>query len=182
MPYVLDGTLGMVQIEALGTKHVISFSADPIRQVPVISVDRGSGSVHSGTSVTVRWPDSSCSLLYEVCDLFVQVARFYTFLNPHLSLTLEAFDDEPIEIEATNPSWVKWRPPDPTSPHWYKLEHLNRLIAGYLAVSAPRHSAVLNSPSANIENGHKRTTASASAREAGPMMAETTARCLLCAY
>ena len=30
-------------------------------------------------------------------------------------------------------AWTKWRPSDPTSPHWYKPEHLNRLIAGYLA-------------------------------------------------
>ena len=36
-------------------------------------------------------------------------------------------------IDATNPSWPKWRPSDPTSAHWYQPKHLGRLIAGYVA-------------------------------------------------
>jgi hypothetical protein len=31
------------------------------------------------------------------------------------------------------PEWAKWRPSDPTSPHWYKPEHLARLISAYLS-------------------------------------------------
>jgi hypothetical protein len=34
---------------------------------------------------------------------------------------------------ATDPSWPKWRPSDPTSAHWYQPKHLERLIAGYVA-------------------------------------------------
>ena len=56
MPYVLDGKSGVVEIEALGIHHTITFSADPIRQVPVINLDRKPGSVHSGTRVTVFLP------------------------------------------------------------------------------------------------------------------------------
>ena len=56
MPYVLDGASGVVEIEALGAHHAITFSADPIRQVPVIDLDRKPGFVHSGTRVTVRLP------------------------------------------------------------------------------------------------------------------------------
>jgi hypothetical protein len=36
-------------------------------------------------------------------------------------------------VEATDPSWPKWRPSDPTSAHWYQPKHLERLIAGYVA-------------------------------------------------
>ena len=36
-------------------------------------------------------------------------------------------------IQATNPSWPKWRPSDPTSAHWYGPQRLERLIAGYIA-------------------------------------------------
>ena len=36
-------------------------------------------------------------------------------------------------IKATDPTWPKWGPSDPTSPHWYTPQHLERLIAGYIA-------------------------------------------------
>jgi len=36
-------------------------------------------------------------------------------------------------IEATDPTWQKWGPSDPTSAHWYTAQHLERLIAGYIA-------------------------------------------------
>jgi hypothetical protein len=36
-------------------------------------------------------------------------------------------------VEATTPSRAKWKPSDPTCPHWYEAQHLERLIAAYLA-------------------------------------------------
>jgi hypothetical protein len=36
MPFVLDGDSGQVEIETGGTKHVITFRVDRIRQEPVI--------------------------------------------------------------------------------------------------------------------------------------------------
>ena len=50
MPYVLDGKSGVVEIDSLGTLHRIAFSADPIRQVPVIQLDRGDGLVTAPAS------------------------------------------------------------------------------------------------------------------------------------
>ena len=35
--------------------------------------------------------------------------------------------------EATNPAWTKWLPSDPTSPHWYDVDRLGRLVAGYIS-------------------------------------------------
>jgi DNA topoisomerase VI subunit B len=130
MPYVLDGRSGVVEVEALGVRHIITFSADPIRQVPIINLERGPGSVHSGTRVTVRLP---WLILPPAYDRFVQIADDFTWLNPHLTLTLDWSGKRELNIKATNPSWAKWRPSDPTSPHWYKPEHLERLVAAYLA-------------------------------------------------
>jgi DNA topoisomerase VI subunit B len=130
MPYVLDGASGVVEIEALGIHHTITFSADPIRQVPVINLDRKPGSVHSGTRVTVFLPRFG---IEPARHRFVQIAGDFTWLNPHLTLTLDWFGAREIMVEATNPTWAKWRPSDPTSPHWYKPEHFGRLIAAYMS-------------------------------------------------
>jgi DNA topoisomerase VI subunit B len=40
------------------------------------------------------------------------------------------------EIAATAPAWSKWRPSNPTSAHWYRVDHLERLIAAYIAHDA----------------------------------------------
>ncbi len=37
---------------------------------------------------------------------------------------------------ATAATWSKWKPSDPTSAHWYQPEHLERLVAGYIAHDA----------------------------------------------
>ena len=31
-------------------------------------------------------------------------------------------------VSATDPSWAKWRPTDPTSPHWCDTKRLGRLM------------------------------------------------------
>jgi DNA topoisomerase VI subunit B len=133
LPYVLDGAQGVVEIDALGVRHTIAFSADPIRQVPVVALDRAAGDVHRGTRVVVHWPVSTCSQLASTQQRFVQVAEGFAWLNPHLTMVLDWFDIRQFAVEATNPNWTKWRPSHPTSPHWYGVDHLSRLIAAYLS-------------------------------------------------
>jgi hypothetical protein len=111
-------------------RHKITFAVDSIRQQPVIRHERREGPAKSGTHVTVHWPSSSSSILESASDRFLQIADDYTWLNPHLTLTLEWFGRS-TSVEATNSSWPKWRPSDPTSAHWYEPKHLQRLIAGY---------------------------------------------------
>jgi hypothetical protein len=41
-------------------------------------------------------------------------------------------------ITASNVGWTKWRPSDPTSPHWYGASHLERLMAAYIAYEQER--------------------------------------------
>ena len=132
MPFVLDGNEGQVVISAQGTDTIITFRVDRIRQEPVIDVDTQESFVKSGTSVKVRWPDSACSLLMDRKARFFQIADDYTWLNPHLSLTLDWLE-ECWTAQATNPEWSKWKPILPTCPHWYDVEALARLVSAYIA-------------------------------------------------
>jgi hypothetical protein len=132
LPFVLDGDAGRVEICARGIRHEIEFAVDPIRQQPVIRHDWQTGVVRNGTSVTVAWPDSAGSILTDARERFLQLADDYTWLNPHLSLTVVWFGER-CANHASDPQWQKWRPSDPTCPHWYTPQHLERLIAAYIA-------------------------------------------------
>jgi hypothetical protein len=50
-------------------------------------------------------------------DVFLQIAEGFGWLNPHLTLEID-WEGERTTIIATDPAWTKWRPSDPTSPHW----------------------------------------------------------------
>ena len=130
-------------IDAQGVRHEIVFGVDVLRQQPAIDYATEPGLVRTGTSVTIEWPDSACSILTEAKARFLQIADDFTWLNPHLSLTVDWFGERVIEVEASDPSWRKWKPSDPTCPHWYTEERLERLIGAYLA-----HDQ---------DNGHERT-------------------------
>jgi DNA topoisomerase VI subunit B len=131
MPFVLDGEAGRVEIRARGLHHRIEFTVDALRQEPVIRHRDDEHDVRKGTSVTVAWPDSACSILAGAAERFLQIADDYAWLNPHLSLTVAWFGERSA-IRAIEPGWPKWRPSDPTCPHWYTPQHLERLIAAYL--------------------------------------------------
>ena len=115
----------------------------------MIRHERAESAVRVGTVVRVPWPDLSKAEIAEdeeededsprsIVDAksrFLQIASDYTWLNPHLTLSLDWFGER-TSIEATDPTWSKWKPSDPTSPHWYTATHLERLIAGYIAHDA----------------------------------------------
>lgn len=133
MPFALDPGIGEVLvIEAREVRHTISCAVDPIRREPVIKHREEPAGRRIGTSICVRWPDSPRSNLPGVKARFLQIADDFTWLNPHLTLTVDWFGER-IKVEATNPAWQKWKPSDPTSPHWYQPQHLERLIAAYIA-------------------------------------------------
>jgi DNA topoisomerase VI subunit B len=132
MPFVLDGDRGRVDIESRGVRHQITMWTDRIRQMPVLDPDRVPVPALPGTKIRVDWPDAASSLLQDARSQFLQIAEDYTFLNPHLTLTVDWFG-ESSHIPASNPCWKKWLPSDPTSPHWYGPEHFERLVAAYIA-------------------------------------------------
>jgi hypothetical protein len=72
-------------------------------------------------------------VLYSARGGFVQLADDYAWTNPHVETTVSWFDELAGGWYPSSTSWKKWRPSDPTSPHWYTPQHLERLIAGYIA-------------------------------------------------
>ncbi len=63
MPFVLDGSQGVLELDAAGARHRIEFTVDPIRQEPVIKHDVGPADRKNGTEICMKWPDSACSIL-----------------------------------------------------------------------------------------------------------------------
>jgi len=135
MPFVMDGDHGVTTIEASGTRHRITLSVDRIRQVPVIDHQTETIESKKGTFFHVGLKNSPWLKSPIFKARFLQVATDYTRLNPHLNLTVAWIDgslDEVVVIKPTTGTWAKWKPSDPTSPHWYNMERLERLIAGYI--------------------------------------------------
>jgi DNA topoisomerase VI subunit B len=135
MPFVLDGSEGRVEVEAHGQRHVIALTVDRIRQEPVIKRTVTPSDVRVGTLVRLDWPVSASSILVDSKERFLQIARDFTVLNPHLTLTTSWFGER-CETAATEPEWGKWRPSYPTSPHWYGPDNLERLAAANIAFDA----------------------------------------------
>ena len=137
MPFVLDGEQGRVDIIGGGFQSEIAFCVDRIAQRPAADVSR---SVKAGSEVRIYWPLKASSeepvrfpflQVEPLSDRIRHLCDDFTFLNPHLTLTLDCFG-EVTRTEATVPGWDKWRPSSPTSPHWYEPEHLERLIGAYV--------------------------------------------------
>lgn len=132
MPFVLNGDHGRIDISAHGQCHEIVFAVDRIRQEPRIDREIRQSAVRNGTVLTVHWPDKARSLLTDADQRFLQLADDYCFLNPHLALEVDWFGSM-TSTEATTPDWKKWLPSEPTSPHWYGQEEIERLISAYIA-------------------------------------------------
>ena len=138
MPFALHGERGETLIESRGVLHRITFTIDPIHREPRIEHQQGTCGVKIGTKFTVIWPNSASLTLDQAKDRFLQVAHAYGWLNPHATIfarwTREnSLPRAHVMIEAAVPAWLKWRPSDPTSPHWYDPDRLARLIAAHVA-------------------------------------------------
>jgi DNA topoisomerase VI subunit B len=133
MAFALNGAKGETIIESRGTAHRIRFKVDQVRQEPKVDHIREDSSVRTGTRITVCWPVCASSKLEQAKPQFLQMAEDFGWLNPHLSLSLTWNGERCIALKATDPAWAKWRPSDPTSPHWYDAARLRRLMGAYIA-------------------------------------------------
>jgi DNA topoisomerase VI subunit B len=134
MPFVLDGTEGCVIVEAHGQRHEVTFRVNHVRQQPEVRRTTSANPIiRNGTRMTVRWPQSASSMLAHAKPRFLQIAKPYVWMNPHLSLVVSWQDDPEFAVAAADLAWPKWRPSDPTSVHWYTQERLERLIAAYVS-------------------------------------------------
>jgi DNA topoisomerase VI subunit B len=142
MGYVLDreeagrdaDAAGVTIIETRGVKHRIEFGVDHINNQPKIEHTKTPSAIDVGTKVTVGWPKSQAEELFlSVAEQFQQLTQAYVWFNPHLSLRGVWYGREFINVAATDPNWEKWRPRNPTSPHWYDESRLQRYLAAHVA-------------------------------------------------
>jgi DNA topoisomerase VI subunit B len=146
MGYVLDrerrdgphaDAVGETVIESHGTRHTIQFRVDHINNEPKITHTNSPSPVETGTRVTVKWPTTpiynDVTYLEYARDRFLALAEGYVWFNPHLSLRVAWNGDQVLAVGASNPSWQKWKPRDPTSAHWYSETRLERYMAAHVA-------------------------------------------------
>ena len=144
MPRVVDPKHGKLIVRAHGKRHSITCGADPISQRAVVYDDvtnqkttgteiRIQWSPHKDADGDVEWPFGECWPLYDdrIEERFRSLVEGFGLFNPHANITLDWFGTE-SRWKATDPAWEKWTPDRPTSPHWYELRHMERLIAAYL--------------------------------------------------
>ena len=119
-------------IETRGVTHRIEFRVDHINNQPKIAHTTTPSVINVGTKITIQWPASE-ELLLSIEQRFKQLARAYVWFNPHMSLRGVWYGREFVNVSATNPNWEKWRPRNPTSPHWYDETRLQRYLAAHVA-------------------------------------------------
>ena len=85
----------------------------------------------------VLWPFDDLQVLDDEWDYPPFAERFrgliegFALFNPHATIRLNWFGITKT-WKATDPTWEKWRPCQPTSSHWYELRHMERLIGAYV--------------------------------------------------
>jgi hypothetical protein len=130
-PFVQTGE-SKVEIATRGILHRISISMDRIAGVPEID-HKTEHLVRNESSISISWPDSSRLLIDEPGDSYNDVMTApdlisrYAAVNPHAEFTYNG-----TRYERTDPDFKKWNPDAATSAHWYTVETLRDLIAGYL--------------------------------------------------
>jgi hypothetical protein len=153
MGYVLDReredinneAAGVTIIETRGTRHCIEFRVDHVNNQPRITHTAAPSRINAGTRITVKWPRETArwaqrpgehpglQLLEESEQKFKQLAESYVWFNPHLTLRGTWHGQQFVKVAATNPNWEKWRPRNPTSPHWYDETRLQRYLAAHVS-------------------------------------------------
>ena len=141
MGYVLDRepttthtknaeAVGVTIIRTRGVEHRIEFRVDHVTNEPKITHTTKPSSIDVGTKITIKWPAA-----WEEWDRdeFVELAESYCWFNPHLTLRGSWCGKEFVNVAATNPTWKKWGPRNPTSAHWYDSTRLQRYLAAHVS-------------------------------------------------
>jgi hypothetical protein len=121
---------GVTFIETRGVKHRIEFRADHVTHQPKISHTTTQSPINVGTKITIKWPGK---LEDWIEDQFKELVEAYVWFNPHLTLRGTWHGKKFIDVTATNPTWEKWRPRNPTSAHWYDGARLQRYLSAHVA-------------------------------------------------
>jgi DNA topoisomerase VI subunit B len=134
---VNDEATGITIIETHGQSHRIEFKVDHVTNQPKLIHTVTPCARQRGTAVIVKWPQPRGRHREDWLALqehnIKALTEHYAWLNPHLSLRGIWRGKVFIDVKATNPDWQKWRPRDPTSPHWYNASRLQRYLAAHVA-------------------------------------------------
>jgi hypothetical protein len=96
---------------------------------PVISVGVEPGSI----TIADNGRGIEASTIKGILDYSIRVPSREAYVSPHLTLRGEAFGKVFVNLDATDPAWVKWKPRNPTSAHWYNEARLQRYLAAHVA-------------------------------------------------
>jgi DNA topoisomerase VI subunit B len=145
MPWVLDENHGKLIVAAGSQRHTLTVGMHAISQRPVIHDDVADMPTQ-GTLIRLEWqPRQSHDdhILWpfdnilptdnaNVARSFKRLVEGFSLFNPHATIRLDWFGEQ-MTWQATDPAWPKWKPDQPTSAHWYEVQHLERLIGAYIA-------------------------------------------------
>lgn len=132
MPFVLDGSVGVIEVTARGIRHIIRVRVDRIAQQPVVAHEKNPVADAPGTTVRIHWPAAAAEELAEAAGQMACLAEDYTFFNPHLSLQIDCFEHH-ARVERLRSDWNKWMPKQPPNAHWYELDDFRRHLGACIA-------------------------------------------------
>lgn len=133
VPYVWNGDkTGRVTIKAQGVRHDITVELDRLAQAPKIKHVQTDEKVQNGTFIKVYLRQLPSILDRDNKLSFVLFAQEYAALNPHLTLSLEAFGGS-CSWDRTVSECKKWTAAEPDPPRWYDIEGFERLVGACIA-------------------------------------------------
>lgn len=158
MPFAVDPENGRLIITSCGQQRVIRCGMDPVTRRAIVNVEHTPSKRVFGTQTRIEWSKRTsddeilwpfedvcpvggggCSWYRSLQEQVDTLLRGFAMFNPHLSLTVDWFGSK-WKANATSDKWSKRQPNDPTSPHWYAREHIERLIGAYIAADQDRGS------------------------------------------
>lgn len=138
--FVDTGQPGRSHVWTRGQHHTITIDLDVLAQQPRIHHSVCPADAAIGTRIRLEWPefasskqDAAVSRFYRSADI-CELLETYAAINPHAAFELQYPGSRGDWWPATNTTWQKWRPSDPTSPHWYTTDQLGDLIAAYIVM------------------------------------------------
>lgn len=113
-------------IVSRGFRHSIRVDVDPVAEVPRVHHEQTAAAETDGTVLQISCGDEfDTSEIMTLCETFAMC-------NPHLNLTVNLADHQQT-FRASDPTWNRWTPDKRGSAHWYSVDELSRLVAGYLS-------------------------------------------------
>lgn len=124
------GSQAPVVIESRGTRHSITAGVDPAGELR-IDHEQSESPVTQGASIAVTVPSRHSNADAQ------SWARAFALYNPHAQIRVYLGDStassERVSYKPTvGDGWRKPLPSDPTSPHWYDLAALERLVFAHI--------------------------------------------------